>query len=298
MPSTIDVMLPYYGDVGYLKMAVESVLGQTFQDWRLVVIDDGYPDPSPAEWVGEIAARDARVRYLRNEENLGANGNYRKAVELVEAPLFVMMGADDVMLPNYLSSVLRIASAFPDADVVQPGVAVIDGEGKRYLPRPDRVKRWYAPRVNGMRELRGEDMAQSLVRADWAYFPSLAWKSEIVKRIGFKEGLDVVQDLALLLDVAAAGGALAVGSEVAFEYRRHAGSDSSVRAFDGRRFQEERDFFVTQARRFAELGWKRASRAARNRIISRLHAGSVALSAAARRQWGPVRLLLGIALGR
>lgn len=290
-------MLPYYGDVEYMKKAVESVLAQTVHDWRLVVIDDGYPDPTPAEWVGEIAARDPRVHYLRNETNLGANGNYRRAVELVESDLFVMMGADDVMLPNYLSVVLRLAAAFPHADVLQPGVAVIDGDGRRYLPMADRVKRWYAPHVEGMRELRDEEMALSLVRADWAYFPSLAWRSATVKRIGFTEGLDVVQDLALLLDIAAGGGAVAIGSEVAFEYRRHAQSDSSVRAFDGRRFQEERQFFITQARRFAELGWTRASRAARNRFTSRLHTGSMALKAMTRRQWAASRLLLGIALG-
>jgi glycosyltransferase involved in cell wall biosynthesis len=291
-------MLPYYGDVGYLKTAVKSVLGQTFTDWRLVIVDDGYPDPTPAEWARGIAARDDRVHYLRNEENLGANGNYRKALSLVESSLFVMMGADDVMLPNYLSSVLRIATAFPDADVIQPGVAVIDGEGKRYVPRADRVKRWYAPRVKGMVELKAEDMAQSLVRADWAYFPALTWRAETAKRIGFTEGLDVVQDLALLLDIAAEGGSFAIGSEVAFEYRRHALSDSSVRAFDGRRFLEERDFFADQARRFANLGWRRASRAARNRVASRLHAASVAVSAMTSRQWGSARLLLAIALGR
>lgn len=297
MPATVDVMLPYYGDVGYLKKAVESVLAQTLDDWRLVVIDDGYPDPTPAEWVGEIAARDDRVTYLRNETNLGANGNYRRAVELVESDLFVMMGADDVMLPDYLSVVLRLAAAYPDADVIQPGVVVIDGDGNRYLPMADRVKHWYAPRVVGMRELRAEEMALSLVRADWAYFPSLAWRSGTVKRIGFTKGLDVVQDLALLLDIAADGGAIAIGSEIAFEYRRHAESDSSVRAFDGRRFQEERQFFISQAQRFARLGWKRASRAARNRITSRLHTGSTALKAVSRRQWASSRLLLGIALG-
>jgi glycosyltransferase involved in cell wall biosynthesis len=290
-------MLPYYGDVGYMKKAVESVLAQTVDDWRLVVIDDGYPDPTPREWVGEIAARDSRVTYLRNESNLGANGNYRKALELVESDLFVMMGADDIMLPDYLSVVLRLAAAFPLADVLQPGVAVIDGDGQRYVPMADRVKAWYAPHVAGMRELRGEEMALSLVRADWAYFPSLTWRSATVKRIGFTQGLDVVQDLALLLAIAADGGAIAVGSEIAFEYRRHAESDSSVRAFDGRRFQEEREFFATQARRFAQLGWRKASRAARNRITSRLHTCSMALKAARRRQWASSRLLLRIALG-
>ena len=298
MPAKIDVMLPYYGDVGYFKSAVESVLAQTFKDWRLVVIDDGYPDPEPAEWMHDVAARDSRVQYVRNETNLGANANYRRAVELVDADLFVMMGADDVMLPDYLAIVLRLAGAFPNADVLQPGVAVIDGDGNRYLPLADRVKRLYAPRVYGMRDIRAEDMARSLVRADWAYFPAITWKSDAVKRIGFRQGLDVVQDLALLLDIAAENGSFAICAETAFEYRRHGLSDSSVRAFDGRRFVEERDFFCAQASRFQRLGWKHAARAARYRVASRLHAVSISFKALARGQWSSARFLLGIALGR
>ena len=43
----IDVMLPYYGDVDQMKLAAQSVMNQQNQDWRLIVIDDGYPDPEP-----------------------------------------------------------------------------------------------------------------------------------------------------------------------------------------------------------------------------------------------------------
>ena len=49
-PAAIDVALPYYGDVDLMKQAVRSVLGQQFQDWRLFVVDDGFPDPEPARW--------------------------------------------------------------------------------------------------------------------------------------------------------------------------------------------------------------------------------------------------------
>ena len=60
-PMAIDVMLPYYGDVDHFKKAVDSVLAQTYADFRLMVVDDGYPDPEPARYLGEIAARDSRV---------------------------------------------------------------------------------------------------------------------------------------------------------------------------------------------------------------------------------------------
>jgi glycosyltransferase involved in cell wall biosynthesis len=293
---TLDVMLPYYGDVSYMKLAVESVLAQNLDTWRLVVIDDGYPDPEPARWIGELSARDPRVEYFRNETNLGANGNYRKALTLVRADYFVMMGADDLMLPNFVSSVMDLITSYPEADVIQPGVAVIDKDGKRYTPLADRVKSWYAPRTETT--LSGEDMARSLVRADWAYFPSIVWRTAAVRAQGFRQGLDVVQDLALLLDIAVSGGAMAIGKTTAFEYRRHASSDSSVRAFDGRRFAEERDFLDQQAERFKAMGWERASRAARGRLAPRLHAASVALRAASRGELRASLHLMGFVFAR
>ena len=73
----IDVMLPYYGDVDHFKKAVDSVLAQSYTDFRLVVVDDGYPDPEPASYMGEIDARDSRVTDEQSETNLGANGNCR-----------------------------------------------------------------------------------------------------------------------------------------------------------------------------------------------------------------------------
>lgn len=231
-------MLPYYGDVDQMKAAVQSILTQTVPHWRLVVIDDGYPDPEPARWFGEMT--DPRVVYLRNESNLGANGNYRKAVELVESDWFVMMGADDVMGPDYLRTVSSAIGAF-DADIIQPGVEVIDEHDRVVLPLADRLKRRLSlTAAPGGSVFSAEPVVASLLRANWAYFPSLAWKTSTVRSIGFRTGLDVVQDLALILDILAQGGKIVVLPEVVFQYRRHSASDSSVRALDGRRFDEER----------------------------------------------------------
>lgn len=272
---TVDIMLPYYGDVDQMKLAARSVMNQENEDWRLIVIDDGYPDPEPERWFSTIT--DPRVTYLKNDQNLGANGNYRKALTMVEAPYVVIMGADDVMLPNYLDVVVGGFEAFPNANVVQPGVQVIDERGIACLPLVDAVKKVYAPKTRERMELKGEAMATSLVRADWAYFPSLAWRSEAIVRIGFTEGLDVVQDLALLLDIAAEGGSMVIDPTLSFLYRRHSASDSSVRALDGRRFDEERSFFEGQAVRFRTLGWEKAARAASFHTTSRLNAATLIL---------------------
>jgi len=266
----IDVTLPYYGDVRLMKMAVCSVLAQSYQNWRLIVVDDGYPDPEPARWFAELD--NPRVTYLRNVSNLGANGNYRKCLELITAPLMLMMGADDVMLPDHLRTVTEIFGQHPEATVVHTGVLVIDENGTLVKPLGDRMKTFYAPSGHRRSVLTGERMAVSLLRGNWTYFPSMAWRTDAVRAVRFRSGLDVVQDLALLLDVAMAGGSLVFDPAVTFHYRRHSQQDSSVRALDGRRFDEERDFFAGEAAAFSACGWTRAARVARWHLSSRLNA--------------------------
>ena len=184
----------------------------------------------------------------------------------------VVMGADDIMLPNFLQVAVDAMAAFDQATVVQCGVAVIDEHGRLVRPLGDRVKQRYAPDSGGRTLLSGEDLAISVLRANWTYFPSLVWRTASIRRLGFREGLHVTQDLALILDTARDGGALAVDSTLAFLYRRHSQSDSSVKALDGRRFDEERSLFDTEAAACARLGWRRAARAARWHLTSRINA--------------------------
>lgn len=289
--STVDIMLPYYGDVSLMQMAVRSILAQTDPDWQLTVVDDGYPDDSIPGWFELLG--DPRVRYLRNEKNLGANENYRRCLTLVERDLAVMMGADDVMLPNYIAWLRSADAEFPDADIFQPGVDVIDQFGSSNDGLVDRIKRFYAPKGAGRRALSGQELAVSLLRGDWLYFPSLAWRAQRMKAVGFRHGLDVVQDLALVLDITAAGGTLVVDDCLAFQYRRHTASDSSWRALEGTRFIEERRYFLEIAQKMDAIGWARAARVARRHLSSRLNAATNVPRAVRARNWVAVRNLVG-----
>lgn len=291
----VDVLLPYYGPVDLMQLAVRSVLDQQYTDWVLTVVDDGFPEPGIAEWFESLD--DPRVHYHRNQQNLGANGNYRKALTFVTHEYVVMMGADDVMLPNYLATVVSALDAHPDAVFAQPEVEVIDENGDPANGIVDRAKSLYAPRGAGRRLMGGETLATSLLRGNWLYFPSICWRADAITKTGFREGLDVVQDLALALDLIRDGGGLVVDDTVCFRYRRHRSSDSSWRALEGSRFTEERRFFLQTAEEMSRHGWARAARAARLHISSRINAATLLPRAARRRRWSGVRTLARHAFG-
>ncbi len=263
-------MLPFYGRFDHFREAVNSVLNQSDPDWRLIIIDDVYPDLEPGEWAKSL--KDERITYIRNTENLRPSRNYNKAIGLMEADFAVIMGCDDIMLPEYVARVRELTTQFPDAGVIQPGVEVIDGDGAVYEPLADRIKARIRFDGYGARSFAGEELVTSLLRGNWTYFPSLVWNVKELKSRSFRTDLDVVQDLSMLLSIFFAGGSLVLDDTIVFQYRRHATSLSAKTGPDGSKFIQERTVFAEAAEQARERGWARARRAARNRFTSRANA--------------------------
>ncbi|GAB3612424.1 glycosyltransferase family 2 protein [Humibacter ginsengisoli] len=267
---TFDIMMPFYGRVDHFKAAVSSVRSQSNEDWRLVVIDDVYPDLTAGQWLLSLA--DPRIEYIRNEVNLRPSRNYRKASGLMTSEFSMLMGCDDIMLPGFLRRVEELIDAHPDASLVQVGVQPIDANGEPRRPVADCVKALLTPRGPYPRMLDGEPLAKSLLRGNWTYFPSLVWRVSQIQDPGFRVDLDVVQDLEMLLQIAERGGKMVVDDEVQFQYRRHKQSYSAVTGPDGSKYAQERTVFAEAERATRALGWNRAARSARFHLTSRLHA--------------------------
>ncbi|HEV7948754.1 MAG TPA: glycosyltransferase [Glaciihabitans sp.] len=291
---TLDIMMPFYGRVDHFRLAVESVRAQTNPDWRLVVLDDCYPDVTAGQWL--VSLNDPRIEYIRHSTNVGINANFQAAIDHSRNEWLVIFGCDDVMLPGYVDTVATLAATHPRAAMIHPATAVIDADGVEVRTLVDSVKARYRPSFTGTIELSGEDLATSITRGNWMNFPAIAWRRETVAPIGFRQGFQIVQDLALALDVAFAGGTLVLDDQVVFQYRRHSESVSSFQAAEGSRFVEEKKFFTQIAQEFAARGWPRATRAARVHLSSRINALTRLPGAFAARQLGSVRVLLAHAL--
>jgi glycosyltransferase involved in cell wall biosynthesis len=263
-------MMPFYGRFDHFKQAVQSVLAQSDPDWRLVIVDDVYPDLAPGEWAQGL--NDERISYIRNDTNLRPSRNYIKCVTLMQSEFAVILGCDDALLPHYVSRAKQLVVEFPSAAVIQPGVSIMDGDGQAAMPLVDRVKSWYRFRGTGARAFSGERLAKSLMRGNWTYFPSLVWRVSELKKHGFRVDLDVVQDLAMLLEITKDGGTLVLDDDVSFIYRRHGASVSAVTGPDGSKFAQERILFEEASRDLTALGWQHAAIAARLHLTSRLNA--------------------------
>jgi glycosyltransferase involved in cell wall biosynthesis len=108
----VSVGLPVYNGARYLAQTVESILAQTFGDFELLISDNASTDGTE-EICRRHAARDPRIRYLRNAANLGAARNYNRVFELSQGEYFKWNGHDDPLAPQFLERCVEVLDRDP-----------------------------------------------------------------------------------------------------------------------------------------------------------------------------------------
>jgi len=145
----VSVGLTVYNGEPFLAETLDSLLAQTFEDFELIVCDNASTDRT-GEIVGDYAARDARIRYVRHPRNVGASGNERRAFALSRAPYFRWSAADDVYAPQSIARCVEVLDREPGVVLTYPRARFIDDRGRvthdcedgLHLPDPRPVERF------------------------------------------------------------------------------------------------------------------------------------------------------------
>ena len=124
---TLSVVMPVHNGGNLLASAVDSVLGQTYPDLELVVIDDRSTDGSRLV-LEEYARRDQRVRVV-SAAKPGFVGAVMTGIEVASGPWIARMDADDVSAPTRFEHQMRFLDEHPSIDVVGTSAQVIDPDG-------------------------------------------------------------------------------------------------------------------------------------------------------------------------
>lgn len=263
--ESVDILLPYWGDFNLLKQTIESVINQSYKNWKLFIFDDCYPDRSAEKLYSNHP--DKRIKFTRHKENIGITNNFNFALSRASSKYCTLLGCDDILLPNYLE---RALTQINDSDFYQPKVGVIDSKNIRYLPLTDKTKRIIRPKRSG--EYSGERLAASLCIGNWLYFPSILWKTSTIKKYGFNDKYKIVEDLILEMQVVMNGGILYLDNEETFLYRRFKDSLSSKESSSkGIRFKEESEAYSFLSMELSDLNWQKASFLAKIRMASRFN---------------------------
>jgi glycosyltransferase involved in cell wall biosynthesis len=143
--SRVTIGVPVYNGQKYIRFTLDSLIAQTMSDIEIIVTDNCSTDNTP-QIVAEYAARDPRVKYVRNSTNVGPARNYNKSLDLARSPYFKWNPADDVCAPDFIEKCVKVLDEDPSVVLVYPRTCVIDTVGNvvdKYsyeiefdLPRP------------------------------------------------------------------------------------------------------------------------------------------------------------------
>jgi glycosyltransferase involved in cell wall biosynthesis len=125
----ITVGMPAYNCERYIAQSIESVLGQTLGDFELLISDNCSTDGTEAI-CRDYAARDPRIRYVRQEKNLGGPGNFRYVFTQASGEYHKWATADDHYHPSFLEKCVAVLDQHADVVLCYPHTQLIDAEGR------------------------------------------------------------------------------------------------------------------------------------------------------------------------
>ena len=104
--ALVTVVIPTYNRAKFIRRGIESVLNQTIDNWKLLIVDDGSKDKTE-KIVKKYAERDPRIRYVKQRKNRGVCYTLNHALSLVDTPYFSQLDADDWYEKDTLEKCLR-----------------------------------------------------------------------------------------------------------------------------------------------------------------------------------------------
>ena len=174
MPK-LSIGLPVYNGEEFLPQALDCLLAQTFGNFELIVSDNASTDRT-SQICRDYANRDARIRYFRNDWNLGAIANFNRTFELSAAPLFKWAAHDDLNDRIYLESCVRLLDEDPAVVLAHSATAFIGDDGQAFPfdsasgeyvdPKTGARQRPDSPTI-GDSSIAVERFRQVLARAQW-----------------------------------------------------------------------------------------------------------------------------------
>ncbi|MGW2305397.1 glycosyltransferase family 2 protein [Streptomyces sp. NPDC001809] len=132
-PPRLGIGLPVYNGEEYLAEAFDALLGQTFEDFELVVSDNASTDGT-RDICRTYAARDSRIRYIRLTRNIGAAPNHNYVFTQCRGELFKWASHDDLYARDLLRRCVDALDERPEVILAHADQAVIDGDGKVKVP--------------------------------------------------------------------------------------------------------------------------------------------------------------------
>jgi glycosyltransferase involved in cell wall biosynthesis len=206
-----SVIMPSYNHSRYIGDAIQSVLGQSFGDFELIIIDDHSSDDS-VSIINALAAGDQRIRAYFHQRNLGISRTMNEALAKAGGKYVALFASDDLWLEEKLQVQSEILGADENLVVWSDGIIIDENSrptGRSFLEIHDSLHKVKSGRI-----------FNELVRGSYVFGGSLAVKRESICKLFYDENLKYLNDFRIMVDLAADHEFFFVGRPLAC-YRIH-----------------------------------------------------------------------------
>jgi hypothetical protein len=163
--ALLTVLMPVYNAERFLKESIDSILTQTFTAFEFLIIDDASTDGSAAIIQSYT---DPRIRYVKNETNLGISATLNRGIELARTELIARMDADDISHPQRLQKQFEFCRQNPDCALLSCWAIMITEDRKEIRIEKFNSRYYY----------------YNLTFECWIYHPTIVFRKTAVMNVG------------------------------------------------------------------------------------------------------------------
>ncbi|HTA27141.1 MAG TPA: glycosyltransferase [Bacteroidia bacterium] len=203
----VTVLMSVYNGEKYIADAINSILNQTFTDFEFLIINDGSTDKS----VSIIeSCKDARIRLVHNDNNLGLVKSLNKGVGLAKGEYIARMDSDDICIPERLEKQVKFLDENPDVSALATHIRLMnaDGEETGYWDADIKTNSW-------------EEIYNTIPKEDCIAHPTVVIRKSVISKYLYRSAQKNVEDWDLWLRMVSDGLKIEKIDEVLLKYRIH-----------------------------------------------------------------------------
>lgn len=263
----------YKSNIDYLRVALQSVVVQTSNQWALHLVDGNtQPDQRLIDLVDEFKTqyKQNKIQYLYNVKDRSMAGNWNYAIETATSDLVVLLHDDDKLDSNYVAQMLTLSEQYKKSAAFFCGVDLIDENNRKKVSFADKIKSYIEPK-GPIVLLQKDPGLSALLKGCFIFCPSVCYRKSMLPKGGFSATWKMVTDLDMYSRILQNGKAIVGTKDVLFHYRRHNENQTAKLTNNFIRFDEECAFYNELHIQLNPSKWPLSRKETKKKRIIKLH---------------------------
>jgi glycosyltransferase involved in cell wall biosynthesis len=130
----ISVVMPVYNREELVRLSIESILNQTYNNWELIIVNDASTD-NTAQIIDAAAKDSDKIKTIHLSDNIGPSGAANRGLQSIQGDYFTIHDSDDISHPDRFRKMVQYLETHPEINLLGSNIEIIDADGKKIATR-------------------------------------------------------------------------------------------------------------------------------------------------------------------